>query len=65
MTVNGLNLTSKWRNGSQIENEARSQAIHLLGYLSELYTLAQVGTHFGVSCATVSRAVKQKEHGVD
>ena len=36
-----------------------------LAYLSGHYTLEQVGTHFGVSYATVSRAVKQKERGVD
>jgi hypothetical protein len=30
-------------------------------YLSRHYTLAQVGEHFGVSYATVSRAVKQAE----
>jgi REP-associated tyrosine transposase len=32
-------------------------------YLSGHYTLAQVGEHFGVSYATVSRAVKQMEGG--
>jgi putative transposase len=36
-----------------------------LAYLSGRYTLEQVGSHFGVSYATVSRAVKQKERGVD
>ncbi len=36
-----------------------------LAYLSGHYTLEQVGSHFGVSYATVSRAVKQKERGVD
>jgi hypothetical protein len=30
-------------------------------YSSGHYTLAQVGEHFGVSYATVSRAVKQAE----
>lgn len=30
-------------------------------YLSGHYTLAQIGQHFGVSYATVSRAVKQAE----
>jgi REP element-mobilizing transposase RayT len=34
-------------------------------YLSGHYTLAQVGKHFGVSYATVSRAVKQLESGVN
>ena len=32
-----------------------------LAYLSGHYTLEQVGSHFGVSYATVSRAVKQME----
>jgi len=36
-----------------IRDEAMAQA-----YLSGHYTLAQVGDHFGVSYATVSRAVK-------
>ena len=36
-----------------------------LAYLSGHYTLEQVGNHFGVSYATLSRAVKQKERGVD
>jgi putative transposase len=36
-----------------------------LAYLSGHYTLEQVGQHFGVSYATVSRAVKQKESRVD
>ncbi len=36
-----------------------------LAYLSGHYTPKQVGSHFEVSYATVSRAVKQKEHGVD
>jgi putative transposase len=36
-----------------------------LAYLSGHYTLEQVGQHFGVSYATVIRAVKQKERGVD
>ncbi len=35
-----------------------------LAYLSGHYALEQVGTHFGVSYATVSRAVKQNECGV-
>ncbi|MCX7097801.1 MAG: addiction module toxin RelE, partial [Methylococcales bacterium] len=34
-------------------------------YLSGHYTLAQVGEYFGVSYATVSRAVKQAEKRVD
>ncbi len=33
--------------------------------LSGHYTLEQVGSHFGVSYAAVSRAMKQKERGVD
>ena len=32
-------------------------------YLSGHYTLSQVGEHFGVSYATVSRAVKKPEAG--
>ncbi|MCP4235513.1 MAG: helix-turn-helix domain-containing protein [Aestuariibacter sp.] len=32
-------------------------------YLSGHYTLAEVGRHFGVSYATVSRAVKRYEYG--
>jgi hypothetical protein len=36
-----------------------------LTYISGHYKLAQVGTHFGVNYATVSRAVKQKGRGVD
>jgi putative transposase len=36
-----------------------------LAYLSGHYTLEQVGNHFGVSYATHSRVVKQKERGVD
>ncbi len=32
-------------------------------YRSGHYTLEQVGTHFGVSYATVSRAVKRFEQG--
>ena len=36
-----------------------------LAYLSGHYTLEQVGTYFGVSYATVSRAVKQKESCVE
>ena len=36
-----------------------------LAYLSGHYTLAQVGSHFGVSYATLSRAVKQRERRVD
>ena len=34
-------------------------------YWSGHYTLAQVGEHFGVSYATVSRAVKQAEKGIE
>ena len=41
-------------------NENMAQA-----YLSGHDTLKQVGQHFGVSYATVSRAVKQKESRVD
>lgn len=41
------------------------QTLHLLTYLSAHYTLEQVVAHFGVSYATVSRAVKQKESSVD
>ena len=36
-----------------------------LAYLSGHYKLEQVGSHFGVSYATLSRAVKQKKRGVD
>nr|WP_315487444.1 hypothetical protein [uncultured Undibacterium sp.] len=36
-----------------------------LAYLSGHCTLEQVGQHFGVSYATVCRAVKQKESRVD
>lgn len=35
-----------------------------LAYLSGHYTLEQVGSHFGVGYATLSRAVKQNECGV-
>jgi len=43
----------KTRNGSMAQ-----------AYLSGHYTLAQVGDHFGVSYATVSRAVKEAEKNV-
>lgn len=36
-----------------------------LAYLSGHYTFKQVDSHFGISYATLSRAVKQKERGVD
>jgi hypothetical protein len=41
---------------SQTRDESMAQA-----YLSGYYTLAQVGEYFGVSYATVSRAVKKAE----
>ncbi len=36
-----------------------------LAYLSVHYTLEQVGSHFGVSYAKLSRSARQKERGVD
>ena len=40
----------------KVRDESMAQA-----YLSGHYTLEQVGEHFGISYATVSRAVKQIE----
>ena len=51
--ANSLNYYSE-RYDSRNEGMARA-------YLSGHYTLTQVGEHFGVSYATVSRAVKQLE----
>ena len=30
-------------------------------YLSEAYTMTEIGLHFGVHCVTVSRAVQKHE----
>jgi len=41
-------------------NKSRDECM-AQAYLSEHYSLEQVGEHFGVSYATVSRAVKRAE----